>query len=173
MHQFTTSIAASVAAFLGGLVLSSQLALAHTGLSPQAWAYSCETGQELMYHLPLCFSFTFTKGPYLNARGERRFSEGLAEFHSVQSAQGPLLTPEEVAEIISTPHFYLWMKMPGDVEHGARPVAVEQVSPSQFLISEVLMGKMPGQWFMRVQLDSSEPQSYQVEFPLTEWMSSM
>ena len=46
-----------------------------------------------------------------------------------------------------------WMVMIGGHEHGSRPVIINEVSPSDYLIEKIyFMGGMQGSWFLKFQL---------------------
>lgn len=46
-----------------------------------------------------------------------------------------------------------WMVMTGSHEHGSRPVTINAISPSDYLIEKIyFMGGMQGNWFLKLQL---------------------
>ena len=136
------------------------LKLLTAGLLLFAHAYSyaeCEYGDVFIEEYGVCFSFEFKDGPNINQRGNREFSHGVATLY-----------PSDKISLQKDPHFYLWMKMPAH-EHGAGPVSVEQIDEGRYKINKMLLREMPGQWFLRVILDS-ELSEFSGEIAITEWM---
>lgn len=107
-------------------------------------------------------SFEFTKGPFINERGQRQLSEGIAKIISFDDS---LDTTRAM--------FYLWMKMP-NMEHGGRPVTVVASRENKFKVSNILLTKMTGQWFLRVDLEPRAPHNPRTDFdgelPITQWL---
>ncbi len=134
---------------------------AHSLPSSQEATELCELGELEIQGWNLCFHYEYLEGPYVNPRGERRFSSGMAHIYS---PQGQALESE--------PHFYLWMKMPHNHEHGGRPLKVQALREGIFQVEEMLLMSMPGQWFLRLNLDGipqNPAQDYHAEWALTEW----
>lgn len=133
--------------------------------SSNAFAHTCPPDMIHLDTAHVCMGFEFTEGPYINQRGERRLSSGIVTLDSF-----------EFDLDISQSFFYLWMKMP-NMEHGGRPLSITYLGDGQFSIENILLTRMPGQWFLRVTLehdqdaDDHEPSiDYDGEIPLTEWM---
>lgn len=124
---------------------------------------NCSPNEVLIDSEGICYSFEYTKGPYINSPGEREFSEGIATLRSLSGTS-----------LDSDPYFFIWMKMHGNHEHGGRPVVAESLGQNRYLVSEILLQKMTGQWFLRTDLNYSDPHSprhdYDGEVRLTEWM---
>lgn len=127
-----------------------------------AYSHTCPDSMVHLDTAHVCFGFEFTEGPYINERGQRQLSSGIATLDS-----------NEYGLDLSGSHFFLWMKMP-NMEHGGRPLSVTYLGDGQFKIENILLTRMPGQWFLRVDLFYNEPHEpsvdYDGEFAITDYM---
>lgn len=136
----------------------------------QLYASESKCADEQVYFekKSLCVKLNWIEGPILNPRRVFEPSSFTLEFSPIDQ-DSEKKKPVE----FEGPFFYLWMKMPGAHEHGARPVKFEKAGPNKYQINNAVMSQMPGQWFIRLKLEHSHPhdqrKDYDLEVPLTEW----
>jgi hypothetical protein len=136
------------------------LILSFLMLNPTAYAHSCPSDMVHLDTAHICYGFEFTDGPYINSRGQRKLSSGIVT----------LISYEHDFDL-SQASFYVWMKMP-TMQHGGRPLTVTPLGEGRFQVENMLLVRMPGQWFLRVNLDGlrndHQPETdYDGELPLT------
>lgn len=89
----------------------------------------------------LCAEITWTEGPFINPRGEKKFSTLEVKFFAIGDE---LKTPVNANHI----SVYPWMVMHG-MEHGTRPVETKLLPSGNYQISKIFMRKMMGHWEIR------------------------
>lgn len=138
-----------------------QIIFLFTLLIGQAFA-NCHVDEVQVLDETACVSLNWIEGPYLNAAGQRNFSQAQFLFRAMDSDLD-----------LSQVHFFLWMKMPHNHEHGGARIVVEDLGDGQYHLSQILLRQMRGQWFLRVDLsglDHQDPKfDYDFEIPLTDW----
>lgn len=102
----------------------------------------------------LKLDFNYTNGPHINERGQRLLSEGIATIHN-----------KDDNTKLDQAYFYLWMKMP-TMQHGGRPISMEYLGGGMYQITNILLVKMPGQWFLRAVVSGKKPANPQTDFDL-------
>jgi hypothetical protein len=112
--------------------------------SPQLFAHTCPHGMVHLDTAHVCMGFEFTEGPYINNRGERRLSKGIVTLKS-----------HEYDLDLSGATFFIWMKMP-NMQHGGRPLSLTYLGEGRFEVENMLLVRMPGQWFLRVLLEPGD-----------------
>lgn len=139
-----------------------QFMLALLLLSQNAYSHTCPDSMVHLDTVHACFGFEYTDGPYINQRGQRQLSSGIATLKS-----------HEYELDLSEAHFFIWMKMP-NMQHGGRPLSVTYLGDGQFKIEDILLTRMPGQWFLRVDLFHSDPHNpatdYDGEVAISDYM---
>jgi hypothetical protein len=95
-------------------------------------ANACESDEIIFPQSNVCSKLTWLVGPTFN------------QFNSVSI---------QLSETNLKLNVIPWMVMMGGHEHGSRPVIINEVSPSDYLIEKIyFMGGMHGTWFLRLQL---------------------
>lgn len=105
---------------------------------------NCDAGEISVGKSEYCLSYEWIKGPFINARGERNMSEVILTFRPQQSLEE--INFENIA-------VYPWMIMAGGHEHGARPVILKALGQWELKVENILLTKMHGDWFLRINLD--------------------
>mgnify|MGYP001136141311 CR=1 FL=1 len=88
-----------------------------------------------------CIEYTWTDGPHLNSRADRKFSELVVKYFDADDATETAIE-NDIIKVLP------WMIMP-NMEHGTRPVVTTELEDGSYLISEILLKKMMGHWEIR------------------------
>ncbi len=106
----------------------------------------------LLESIDTCAQVMWTDGPFLNERGQRKFSTAHVKFFQNGDA-------EKKPVIIENVQVYPWMIMPM-MEHGTRPVTQKLMADNTYMVSKILLKKMHGHWEMRFKLGTdSDPKT--------------
>ena len=117
-----------------------------------AWSAPCKYALE---QEKLCVDFEWKDGPKYDA-----YSKVKATIYKMDDAKKAAIAPAK--PIL----FYPWMIMPA-MEHGGRPVVVQELSPGVFEISKIYFEKMPGTWELRVRYeDNADKKNALVKLPV-------
>lgn len=129
------------------------LALLFFTLTTSAYA-DCDL---LLAESNTCIEYSWTKGPFLNERQERNFSELIVKFFDAEDTAETAISKEEVTILP-------WMIMP-NMEHGTRPVVTTQLENGSYRVSEIFLKKMMGYWEIRFinSIDKSVLGSFKVQ----------
>ena len=89
----------------------------------------------------LCAEITWTDGPFINPKGDKKFST-LEVLYFTKGDETK--TPVNASHISAYP----WMIMHG-MEHGTRPVETKLLESGKYEVSKIFMRKMMGHWEIR------------------------